>query len=155
MVKNNISGFVAGTLLMLLVISIAGCNEKTHGLSVESDNFEKKSAVGLVKGKNYLMQFNKESSQYVYNFKRKCIRFQTDDQSRYVNAYFRDYPKDLVKINDVIIVELIYRESKSATETRLFLPMVLLKQEDKRYWLWSEEEKLGLIVDYELFGNFG
>lgn len=139
-------------MLASSLLALCSCNGEPKGLSAESDSFEKRDAVGLVKGKNYLLLFNKTDSQFVYNFKRKYIRFQADDQTCYVNAFFRDYPKDLVEINDVLMVELTYKERSAVQEKKLTLPMILLKQQEQMYWLWNEEEKMGLIVDYELFG---
>lgn len=137
---------------LLLCLLPYGCNKSPKGLSVESDNFEKRSAVGLVINKNYVIQFNKTSSQYVYNIKRRSVRIQTDDQSKYVNALFIDYPGVEPQVGDAVMVEIIYRDRASGPETRLVAAMLVLKREGGKCWLWNEEKKIGLVLDKELFG---
>ena len=143
-------GLVHLGFILFCVALLFGCNKNPKGLSVESDSFEKKSGVGLVVKKNYVVLYNKSTFQYVYNIKRKSIRIQSDDHSEYVNATFTDYPKDIPQINDIVNVEIVYKDSVSDPEVRLILSMLILKQESGKFWLWNEEEKVGLIIDREL-----
>ncbi len=138
--------------LVFAFMFIFGCNKKAGGLSVESDNFEKKSAVGLVIKKNYVVFFNKSTSQYVYNLKKKSIRIQSDDHSEYVNVTFKDYPnKGVLQVNDVVNVEILYKKGFLSPEKIVVAPMLVLKEEKRKLWLWSEVEKTGLIIDMGMF----
>ena len=73
-------------LALLLSIALYGCNKRPDGISVECHSFAGRNVIGLVKGKNYIVSFNKERCQYVYNKKRISIRFQDDEQNSYVSV---------------------------------------------------------------------
>lgn len=142
--KGVVLHFAPALLLALIIFS---CNKNPKGLSIQSDNFEKKSSAGLVIKKNYVVRFNKVGFQYVYNIKRGCIRIQADDQSVYVNAIFKDYPKKEFQVQDIVNVDLIFKSGPSASETRMILSMIVLKRDGEKFWLWNEEQKVGLIID--------
>lgn len=143
-----LSGVSAVVMLLLLL----GCNKTPGGLSFESHNFEKKSAVGLVIKRKYVVLYNKSTFQYVYNRNRKSIRIQSDNHSEYVHAIFKGYPKDAPQVDDIVNVEIVYKERSFALETKLILSMLVLKEENSKLWLWNEEEKVGLIVDWKMLG---
>lgn len=134
-------------LIICHILIFCGCNKGGDGVSDYYDRFAKKNAVGLVKDRNYIISYNKERGQYVYNRRRWSVRFQGDNQEYYVNVKLLDFSGNRPQEGDQIYNSIIYRTSEHSEEKELSMPMVVVKVKDIRYWLWNEENRTGVIVD--------
>ena len=126
---------------LMIIIGRSKIVSKSDGFDVTKDIISEYNSINIIESSGYFT---------VYNIKRKSVRIQSDDHSEYVHATFTDYPKDIPQINDIVNVEIVYKDSVSDPEVRLILSMLILKQESGKFWLWNEEEKVGLIIDREL-----
>lgn len=142
--KSICGEVVAALILGLLAIS---CNRKEE-IPVSVDFFLEQQTPGLIRGSKYLFSYNELNSQKVFNKRRKMVRLQRDNQSSYINVIFSTTPHEISWDEIINGVEIKYALSPSDSEKRILLPFRLVKSNNYKFWLWNEDEGIGLIVEY-------
>jgi hypothetical protein len=130
-------------LILLYIITISSfisCNRNDDSSSKEETNFMLKETPGLFMNGRYCFEYNNKTCQFVINKRRKQYRLQTDNQSYYMNVIMNKFP---TMMNEEITVELSYKLGSVENVKNVILNVV--KVNSDIFWLWSDEEKLGIV----------
>ena len=114
-------------------------------ISAERKAFEESSAEGLYMKGSCVFAYDAASQQRASNEKRKTMRMQSDDQTRYVHL---EYSGNLPKATGDESSCTIHYNLADEGETMLIVKLMAVKSTDSRLWLWNELQKVGVIVPY-------
>ena len=134
---------VRAVWFLWLAGAVAGCRSEP-GPDRAREFFLGRNAPGLVLSTGYAFEYDAESCQQVSNPVRKQLRYQTDDQSSYVNMTFRRWPAGGNAPGHVRLDYVAGLRSNS-----MDLDMEVLKTEGDRIWLWNDSCKTGLVLRLE------
>lgn len=134
--------------LITVAAVIYSCKESFSSLSIEAEDFVEFTTPGLVDDGKYVFEYDWWDSQRVVNMQRKTMRYQKDDQSAFVHAEFSAFPFETYYTQDVMEVKILYWKDSAVTLSKI-VSMVVLKEEEMKFWLWNEEGKTGLIIDFK------
>lgn len=129
-------------LLFILIAALASCNgNNDNPQSYNMRDFLKRESYGLFGYGGYLLRYNEKDYQISVNKQRKQIRLQHDNQQSYLNVVFLRIPKSA---DEPVSLNFIYKGG--GDEVSSTVEMLFCKESDDAIWLWSESEKLGLIL---------
>lgn len=109
--------------------------------SLEKELFLQKSVIGSYKDGHEYIVFDPNIHQIALNPKRHTFRIQNDRQDEYFHIEMDSYPRSL-GVN--IISSFVLKRGGENKEYSFVLECS--KIEDGKLWLWSKENKLGIII---------
>lgn len=133
-------------IILLSLFLTFGCEEKFKGEREYAEKFVALQDIGLVRGGIYLYRYRELHCQRVMNKERRMLRYQNDDQSEYVNFEFSSFPAMPDYQGGAIEVRITYMAGGRSISH--ILPVVILKSEANKYWMWNMENRMGIIADF-------
>lgn len=111
--------------------------------SKEYKSFENALAVGLYKQGECVLAYDENSFQESVNTLRRTYRFQSDDQTRYMNVVFSGTLPSTVE--DECDCTISYSPAAEGG-TILVVRLNVIKVTDDYLWLWNEFQKTGIVI---------
>lgn len=116
---------------------------KDEILSPEADNFVKRSNYGLYSDNSSLLEYQKFNHQLSRNKKGTKFRIQDDNLSTYFACIFSE------KISDGAEIEVNIKSLGLNIDSNINIICKVIKTNNNTAWLWSENEKIGIITFIE------
>ena len=88
----------------------------------------------------------RDLDEKVMNAERMVLRYQDDDQSKFVHFEFLSFPMYMDYSSGAIEGRITFSsDGKIVTYAMSF---VILKDEADKYWLWNMENRMGIIAEF-------
>ena len=128
--------------------ALFSCDDDFTKSSEYAEKFVTMYDAGFVRDGDYLYRYSDMECQKVVNVGRHTLRYQDDDQGRYVHFEMSSFPMTggLYGGGGAIDTKITWFDG---SKTDVFiLPLAILKEEGQKYWLWNMESRMGIIAEF-------
>lgn len=133
-------------IFILLLLAANACRDEFVTDSEYAEKFITLNSAGLVMGGDYIYEYNDRMCQKVMNAERMVLRYQDDDQSKFVHFEFSSFPMYMDYSSGAIEGRITF--SSDGKTVIYAMSFVILKDEADKYWLWDMENRMGIIAEF-------
>ena len=131
-------------ILTLLILLVTSCVKVRTPHSVDEENFCNYSELGIYNEGKPLMVYDELTHQLSINPQRREFRLQNDEQ----DLFFALTVLSPLRFGEIINCELHLKTQR--VDNQYNLECDIVKVQNNKYWIWNEEYKSGVIIQFTL-----